>query len=101
MTANKRSHAFPDVPTLEESGIPSHQVEYMIGVAIPAKTGKEIIDLLQQKIALIISQPEITQRLMGLGLEPVGSTPAEFSAKLKKDFATWSKVVRDADIKIE
>ena len=101
VTGNKRSRAFPDVPTLEESGIPHHEVEYMIGVATPAKTGTEIINLLQGKIAAIVSLPEIKERLIALGLEPVASTPEEFSAKLKEDFATWSKVVRDANIKID
>jgi tripartite-type tricarboxylate transporter receptor subunit TctC len=101
VASDKRSPAFPDVPTLGEAGIPDHEVEYMVGVVVPAGTPKGVIDLLQQKIATIVALPEVNDRLAALGLETVGSTSDAFAAKLKADHATWSRVVREASITIQ
>jgi tripartite-type tricarboxylate transporter receptor subunit TctC len=100
-TGGKRSPALPDVPTLAESGVPDFRTEFIMGVVAPAGTPGEIVDLLQQRIAAALQLPEVAERLKTLGYEPVGSTPAEFAARIKADSDTWSKVVRQANIKIE
>ncbi len=73
----------------------------IMGVAAPAATPKEIVELLNRRIAAVLKLPDVHERLKPLGYEPVGSTPDEFSARIKADTDTWSKVVRQASIKVD
>jgi tripartite-type tricarboxylate transporter receptor subunit TctC len=101
VTSAKRSPAFPDVPTMAESGIRDQESELIIGVVVPAATPKPIVDLLQRQIARIVALPDVKERLDALGFAPVASTPEAYGAQIKSDIETWSKVVRDANIKVE
>ena len=67
----------------------------------PAATPKEIIDLLQRKIAKAVADPTVKQRLLKLGFEPVANKPEEFGARIKSEIAKWGKVVHDAHLRIE
>jgi tripartite-type tricarboxylate transporter receptor subunit TctC len=101
VTSAKRSPAFPDVPTMAESGVPDQESELIIGVVAPAATPKPIVDLLQRQIARIVALPDVKQKLDALGFSPVASTPEAYAAQIKGDIETWSKVVRDANIKVD
>ena len=101
VSSPKRSPAFPDVPTFAESGIPNQESELIIGVVVPAATPKPIVDFLQRQIAGFLAQPDVKAKLDALGFSPVASTPEAFGAQIKSDIETWSKVVRDAGIKVE
>lgn len=101
VTSAKRSPVFPDVPTMDESGIRDQQSELIIGVLVPAATPKPIVDLLQRQIARIVALPDVKERLDALGFAPVASTPEAYATQIKADIETWSKVVREANIKVE
>jgi tripartite-type tricarboxylate transporter receptor subunit TctC len=101
VTSAKRSPVFPDVPTMDESGVRDQQSELIIGVLVPAATPKPIVDLLQRQIARIVALPEVKERLDALGFAPVASTPEAYATQIKADIETWSKVVREANIKVE
>jgi tripartite-type tricarboxylate transporter receptor subunit TctC len=101
VSSPKRSPAFPDVPTLAESGVNGQESELIIGVVAPAGTPKPIVDLLQKQVARIVALPEVKARLDSLGFAPVASTPEAYADQIKTDIDTWSKVVRDAGIKVE
>jgi tripartite-type tricarboxylate transporter receptor subunit TctC len=101
VTSPKRSPVFPDVPTMDESGVPDQQSELIIGVLVPAATPKPIVDLLQRQIARIVALPDVKDRLDTLGFAAVASTPEAYAAQIKADIETWSKVVREANIKVE
>jgi tripartite-type tricarboxylate transporter receptor subunit TctC len=101
VTSAKRSPAFPDVPTMAESGVRDQESELIIGVVAPAATPKPIVDLLQRQIARIVALPDVRQKLDALGFSPVASTPEAYAAQIKGDIETWSKVVRDANIKVD
>jgi tripartite-type tricarboxylate transporter receptor subunit TctC len=101
VTSPKRSPAFPEIPTMAESGVNGQDAELIIGVVAPAATPKPVVDLLQRQIARIVALPEVKARLDALGFAPVASTPEAYAAQIKTDIATWSKVVRDANIKVE
>ena len=101
VTSTKRSPAFPDVPTMAESGVRDQESELIIGVVAPAATPKPIVDLLQRQIARIVALPDVKQKLDALGFSPVASTPEAYAAQIKADIETWSKVVRDANIKVD
>jgi len=101
VTSNKRSPAFPDVPTLAEAGFPDHESNVMIGVVVPAGTSKETVDLLSRRIARIATLPDVGTRLHDMGFEPIVDTPEEFAAWMKIEIAKWDKVVSLANIKLE
>jgi tripartite-type tricarboxylate transporter receptor subunit TctC len=86
---------------MTESGIRDQDSELIIGVVVPAATPKPIVDLLQRQIARIMALPDVKEKLDALGFTPVASTSEAFGAQIKGDIATWSKVVRDANIKVE
>lgn len=99
--AVKRSEEIPNVPTMRESGYPDQEADTLTGVLAPAGTPKDIIDLLQQEIAKAVADPSVKQHLLKLGFEPVANKPEEFGARIKSEIAKWSKVVRDAHLRIE
>ena len=101
VTSTKRSPAFPDVPTMAESGVPDQESELIIGVLVPAATPKPIVDQLQRQVARIVALPDVKERLDALGFAPVASTPEAYATQIKADIETWSKVVREANIKVE
>jgi tripartite-type tricarboxylate transporter receptor subunit TctC len=94
----KRAPALPDVPTLEEAGVPGQEGETIQGVLVPAGTPKPIVDLLQAEIARIVALPDVNEKLRAIGLEPMGISSAEFAAYIKTDIAKWKKVIADARI---
>ena len=97
----KRAARYPDVPTLEETGILDQESDVMIGVVVPAGTSKEIVDLLYRQIAQAAALPDVKERLLTLGFDLVVSTPAEFAARIPVEIARWSKVAREANIKTD
>jgi len=86
---------------MAESGVRDQESELIIGVVAPAATPKPIVDLLQRQIARIVALPDVQQKLDALGFSPVASTPEAYAAQIKGDIETWSKVVRDANIKVD
>ena len=101
VTSARRSPVFPNVPTMAESGVPDQESELIIGVLVPAATPKPIVDQLQRQIARIVALPDVKERLDALGFAPVASTPEAYATQIKADIETWSKVVREANIKVE
>jgi tripartite-type tricarboxylate transporter receptor subunit TctC len=98
ITAKTRSPALPDVPTLDEVGIKDQEAETMQGVLVPAGTPKPIVDLLQAEIARIVRLPDVSDKMLAIGIEPGGMPAAEFAAYIKADIAKWKKVITDASI---
>ncbi len=96
-----RSAAFPDVPTLEEAGVPNHEVAFWMGGLVPVGTPREIIELLQAQFAKVMALPDVKQRLAVLGFEPASSTPEQFAAHMRAESEIWKAVVRDANVKVE
>jgi tripartite-type tricarboxylate transporter receptor subunit TctC len=100
VAAHKRSPAVPDVPTLDEQGIKGHEVGFWTGAVAPAGTPKAIVDLLHDRIAEIMTQPDVKARLAAIGFEPATGTSEEFGALLKAESDQWKKIVSDAQIRI-
>jgi tripartite-type tricarboxylate transporter receptor subunit TctC len=101
MTGAKRSPALPDVPTVAESGVPGYETGSWYGVVAPAGTPKPIVGRLAQEIAAISKSPEVNHRLVEDAAIPVGSTPEEFGAFIRKELARWAKVVQQGHISVE
>jgi tripartite-type tricarboxylate transporter receptor subunit TctC len=99
VTSAKRSAALPDVPTLAEAGLTDQESETMQGVLAPAGTPKEIVDLLHKEITKVMALSDVKEKCAQLGFDPVGNTPEEFTAYIKKEVEKWGRVIKDANIK--
>jgi tripartite-type tricarboxylate transporter receptor subunit TctC len=94
----KRSIAVPDVPPIAEMGYPGFEASGLAGLVAPAGTPNEAIDRLHAETVKLLKRPDVVERFVGLGLDPVGSTPAEFAKFIKVDMDKWTKLVRDLNI---
>jgi tripartite-type tricarboxylate transporter receptor subunit TctC len=101
VTSEKRTQALPQAPTLLEAGYKGILGDSWVGFLVPAGTPKDIINLLQREIAKIVAIPEIKERFIKLGSDPVGSTPEEFKERIKSELELWAKVIRNANIKVQ
>ena len=98
-TASTRIASLPDVPTVREQGYPGLELEGWNGVFVPAKTPKDIVARLQREIAAAVRHPDVAKRLADLGAEPVGSSPAEQDAMLKRQMDQFRAVI--SEMKLE
>ena len=91
----------PGVPTMASSGLPGYVSVFQAGVFAPTGTPAAIISRLNREIVQLLQRPEIKERLLSMGMEAVGSTPAEFGAAIKSEVAMMGKVIKDAGIRDE
>jgi len=101
VTTAKRSAVAPDVPTMAESGLPGYEIGSWQGVFAPAGTPPEIVKRLNAEMVKILAMPDVRDKLVGLGAEPVGDTPAEFAALVKTEVVKWSDVVKKSGAKVD
>lgn len=101
VTGARRATILPDVPTLAEAGVPDVDVTSWYGILAPARTPQPIVERLQKDIAAVLQLPEIRERYLKGGFEPVGNTPEEFARQIAADHTRWGRVVREADIRLE
>ena len=101
VTSLRRMAELPDVPTMDESGFPGYDVSNWNGLWVPARTPKAVVDRLQREIAKLFQTPELQARIASLGNVTVGDSPEEFAAYLKLEAAKWSKVIKEASVKLE
>jgi tripartite-type tricarboxylate transporter receptor subunit TctC len=100
ITSIKRSALAPDLPTMAESGFPGFEAVPWFGLLAPAGTPKDVLDKLHGETVKALAMPEVRRKFDELGLEPVGNTPAEFTAIIKKETPEWAKVIKHAGIKL-
>ncbi len=95
----KRSPYLPDVPTLKESGIDVDADAWM-GLIAPGATPKAMVDKINKDVVAIITTPEVREKLGKQLMEPVGSTPEQFRARIEGEIARWGPVIKAANIKV-
>ncbi|MDB5808145.1 MAG: protein bugT-like protein [Betaproteobacteria bacterium] len=100
VTTAKRSPQLPDLPTVAES-VPGFEAAGWFGYVAPARTPKEVIATLNKEIVRILSLPDVKERLIAQGAEPVGDTPEQFAQYIKSEAAKWGKVIKTLNLKIE
>ena len=101
VTSAKRSPAAPELPTVDEAGLPGFEANTWHGVVLPAGAPPSIITRLNHEIVAILHLPEVMERLSSQGAEALGSTPEEFAAYIRSETAKWAKVVRESGAKAE
>ncbi len=94
-----RAAEFPDVPTLEEAGIPKHEVGFWDGILVPKDTPDDIVELRYRQIGQIMAMTEVRDRLAALGYTPINGSQNAFAAHLQTELAKWKAIVRDGKIK--
>jgi tripartite-type tricarboxylate transporter receptor subunit TctC len=101
ITSLKRSPLLPEVPTMDEAGLPKFEMNQWFGVMGPARLPRPIVELLNKEINAILAAPDVVEKISGLGGEVLGGTPQEFADYQKADVAYWAKLMREAGIKAE
>jgi tripartite-type tricarboxylate transporter receptor subunit TctC len=98
VTTAKRSQALPEVPSIAEAGVAGYEATQWFGVLAPAGTPRPIIDRLNQEIVKALRLPDVRDRLIADGTDPVGNTPEEFAAYIKSETDKWTRVIKAAGI---
>ncbi len=101
VSGDKRLSALPDVPTFTEAGVPNFDARFWFGIVAPAGTPKGIIDKLSAEIAKVLAMPDVKSFLLGQGLDPYVTTPAQFGTLLSADLAKYENLIKTNNIKAE
>jgi tripartite-type tricarboxylate transporter receptor subunit TctC len=99
VSSPERSKRLPDVPTVAESVVPGYEAYEWNGLLVPAGTPESITSKIHQALTDVLKDEEVKKRFSDVGVQAIGSTPAEFAAFLKKEEAKWSEVIRKGSIK--
>jgi tripartite-type tricarboxylate transporter receptor subunit TctC len=99
VTTAKRSVSSPELPTMQEAGVPGYEVAGWYGMLAPAHTPPAIIDKLNRELLRILRLPDVAKRLETDGSEAVGTSPAEFDQHIRSEVARWRKLIIDTGIK--
>jgi tripartite-type tricarboxylate transporter receptor subunit TctC len=101
VTSLKRSAVFPDLPTLDESGLKGYEVTSWFGLVVPAKTPREVVLRLNQALTRSTSDPKIREQLIGRGATVIQGTPEEFFAFVKAEIEKWTPVVKRVGVVVD
>jgi tripartite-type tricarboxylate transporter receptor subunit TctC len=101
VTGRTRWRDFPDVPTVAEQGIPGFEVISWTGLAGPAKLPRPVVDKLNAELRRAIAVPDVKGKLESMGGDPRATTPDEMRALVASQFATWTKLARDANLSLD
>jgi tripartite-type tricarboxylate transporter receptor subunit TctC len=100
VTSAKRSETLPDLPTVAESGLPGYEAVGWFGLLAPAATPRAVVEKISADAKRVLSDREVRDRILALGSEVGGNTPAEFARFIRDDQAKWSKLMKDAGITV-
>jgi tripartite-type tricarboxylate transporter receptor subunit TctC len=101
VTAPQRVPMLPDVPTASEAGYASFEATNVTGLIAPAGTPREVVEKLNAATQKVIAQAAIQERLAQIGAAPAGGSPERFGDYIKDDFAKWTRIVKDANVRVE
>ena len=97
----KRSAVFPNVPTMQEAGVPDFEVDSWYAMFVPSKTPPAVIDKLNRALNTVIANPDIREKLLAQGAEGVGGTADALGKTVALELPKWAKLVKEANIKAE
>jgi tripartite-type tricarboxylate transporter receptor subunit TctC len=101
VTTAQRSPLAPDLPTVSETGLRGYHATVWYGLLAPAGTPEAVVNRLNQEVVRVLNMPAIRERFATLGSTPMPGTPREFSATIKRDYDTWARVIREANVKLD
>ena len=100
-TSAGRTQLMPELPTLAEAGLTGYETLAWFGLVAPAKTPPEVIARLQSETAKVLVRPDVRAQLTNLGAEPSGNSSEAFAAFMQSEVSKYSRVIREAGIKVE
>ena len=100
VTTGKRSAMLPDTPTLGEAGVKGVEAGIWLGLFAPAGTPPAVVSRLNGEVNKVLQQPEVREKIMAGGATPVGGSPEDFAAFVRKDYAKWGEIVKASGIKL-
>jgi tripartite-type tricarboxylate transporter receptor subunit TctC len=100
VAAPARSSLMPQVPTVQEAGVPGYELSGWFGLLAPAKTPRSVVDRLSSEVKKAVADPRLKDRLTDQGLDVVGSTSEEMLAVMTSDTKKWSEVITATGAKI-
>jgi tripartite-type tricarboxylate transporter receptor subunit TctC len=101
VTTAKRTSLAPDLPTISESGLPGFDVSTWFGIFVPAKTPQPIVDRLHAEFTRALAMPDVREKMLQLGAEPVGNRPQEFAAYIRSEADKYAKLVKASGAKAD
>ena len=101
VTTAKRIPQLPDVPTMQEAGVPGYEASVWLALLAPAGTPKDVVNKLNSEIAKLMNTPDTKKALYDAGVEPTPSSPEAMADYMAKEMERWGKVVKDIGIKVE
>jgi tripartite-type tricarboxylate transporter receptor subunit TctC len=101
VTSEKRFSLLPDMPTVNESGVPGFDLSTWWGLVTPAAVNKDVIARLHRETVKLLSQPEVKERIANVGAEIVGNSPQEFATFIRSERDKYARIIREASIKTE
>ena len=101
ITSKDRSATAPDVPPLAESGVPGFDVSTWFAFFVPTGTPRAVVDRVNADVVRIMQAKDMSERLQGMGMNVVASSPEQLAAHVNSEIARWGRVVKEANIKVE
>ena len=101
VTTAKRTPLAPDLPTIAESGLPGFDISTWFGIFVPAGTPREIVDRLHTEFTRALATPDLREKMLALGAEPVGNRPDEFAAYIRAEAEKYARVIKASGAKAD
>ena len=97
----KRSPALPEVPTVSEAGVPGFEAATWYAILAPARTSREIVVRINGGVVAVLKQPDVHERLSGMAIEAVGSSPDELARHIKSEIPKWARVIKQSGARVD
>lgn len=101
VTSAQRNPAVPEVPTVSESGVPGYAVLTWFGIFGPARLSPDIVSRLNAELARAIGRSDVAARMRATGMDPLSTTPEVLAEALRRDYATWSALVKERGLRVD
>jgi tripartite-type tricarboxylate transporter receptor subunit TctC len=101
VTTPKRTNFAPELPTIAEAGLPGFDISTWFGIFTPAGTPKDALDRLHAEFTRALAAPDVREKMLNLGAEPVGNKPEEFAAYIKSEAEKYAKVIKASGAKVD
>ncbi|MCC7487867.1 MAG: tripartite tricarboxylate transporter substrate binding protein, partial [Burkholderiales bacterium] len=101
VTTAKRSLLFPELPTIADSGLAGFDTSSWNGVMAPAGTPAAVVERVNKAVTAIHARPEFRDKLLAVGAEPIGGTPAQFTERGKRELEAWTRILRESGTRLD
>ena len=101
MSGSKRSNLVPQVPTMQEAGVPNYEATFSEMLYVPRGVPADVMRRLQTEVSKALQQPDVRERLAGIDVEPVGGTSEEAARRIRTESERWAPVVRQINLRLE